>query len=175
MDQKEQIYALLEAAHLADLRGAYAAADKLTDRAARTVKAYIGMNNFNLPLDTRMVPWRELDQEYKDIDKERQDFPRYQEPQYGDGLFTPQTDQLKRYEENKPQNVDDLGDLHHGDPTEDDVNQFSMHGTNSEGPALVIHDHTSPSQMGGDLKDREWKNHYKNNPSDRHKNLIPHI
>ena len=65
---------LIKIAQELDYVGLYKQADVLTNIAKIVVSQSSGPNNMNLSLETRVIPFSEMETEYKDVEKKRRQY-----------------------------------------------------------------------------------------------------
>jgi hypothetical protein len=66
------LFKILNMAQKMDEYGLYRVADRLTNIAHRVYAQYSpGYQNMNLPMETRVIPFKEMEQEYKDVAEDR--------------------------------------------------------------------------------------------------------
>lgn len=72
---------MIKIAEALDEKGLYKESDVVTEIMSRL--AYFGgLNNLNIPMKNRVIPWGDMDKEFEEVDQWRQEFPRYRTKDY---------------------------------------------------------------------------------------------
>jgi threonyl-tRNA synthetase len=79
---------IIKIAYMLDVNG-YAKEADLMDKLLIRLSQTPGPFNADIPLNSRVVPFADLDEEFKDVQKERENFPRFDQDYYD---ITPQDD-----------------------------------------------------------------------------------
>lgn len=159
---KNRTLELINIANKLDESGLYKQSDAIVEF-VRTSQ-YAGPQNLNLPLETRVIPFSEMESEFQDVErKRRQYYPRLQpkereqdDPGDVKDVYGPQgeTEQdRQKYKTNEDADEDNIFDINHQDQNEGG-SIFSINGPSIGGITQRIYDPKGAGYMG--IEQFEW-------------------